>query len=178
MGLNTSAQEQELLFRRWLADHAGLMWKVIRAFAVTPEDQKDLLQEIALQLWRSLTAFRGEAKESTWIYRVAFNTALVWKRDEKRRHAKHEKFLELNVAPEVSAEHSAPTRDDAMVEQLYLAIRQLPVLDASLALMHLDGLSYREMSEVLGITESHVGVKLNRIRKQLAEMLKGANDEL
>lgn len=170
--------EQESLFRRWLAEHAGLMWKVVRAFAATPEDQQDLLQEIALQLWKSLPTFRGEAKESTWIYRVAFNSALVWKRDQKRRHEKHQKFFELNSAPEVSAEHPPLTRDDEMVEQLYTAIRQLPVLDASLALMHLDGLSYREMSEVLGITENNVGVRLNRLRKQLAEMLKGANDEL
>jgi len=172
-----TAHEQEALFRRWLADHAGLMWKVVRAFTVMPEDGEDLLQEIALQLWMSLPAFRGEAKVSTWIYRVAFNTALVWKRGEKRRHAKHEKFFELNAAPETSAEHSAPTRDEELVQQLYAAIRQLPKLDASLALMHLDGLSYREMSEVLGITESNVGVKLNRIRKQLAEMLKGAGHE-
>ncbi|MBE0540695.1 MAG: RNA polymerase sigma factor [Verrucomicrobia bacterium] len=170
--------EQELLFRRWLADHAGLMWKVVRAFTATPEDAEDLFQEIALQLWMSLPAFRGEAKESTWIYRVAFNTALVWKRVEKRRRAKHEKFLELNGAPGVFAEHSTPTRDEELVQQLYTAIRQLPKLDASLALMHLDSLSYREMSEVLGITESNVGVKLNRLRKQLAEMLKGAGDEL
>lgn len=173
-----TAEEQEAFFRRWLADHAGLMWKVVRGFAVAQEDQEDLLQEISLQLWSSLPAFRGEAKESTWIYRVSFNTALVWKRDEKRRHAKHEKFIKLNGVPEVSAEPAAPARDDEMVEQLYIAIRQLPVLDASLALMHLDDVSYREMSEVLGITESNVGVRLNRVRKQLAEMLKGTNDEL
>jgi RNA polymerase sigma-70 factor (ECF subfamily) len=179
MGLkaNTRDQEQETIFRRWLADHSGLMWKVVRAFTATPEDAEDLLQEIALQLWMSLPAFRGEAKESTWIYRVSFNTALVWKRDEKRRRAKHEKFFELNGATEFSAAHSAPTRDDELVQQLYAAIRQLPKLDTSLALMHLDGLSYREMSEVLGITENHVGVKLNRIRKQLAEMLKGDGRE-
>lgn len=176
MGLKTNTQET--VFRRWLDDHKGLMWKVVRAFTVTPEDAEDLLQEVAVQLWMSLPAFRGEAKESTWIYRVAFNTALVWKRDEKRRRARHEKFLELNSAPELSTGHSTPTREDEMVQQLYAAIRQLPKLDTSLALMHLDGLSYREMSEVLGITESNVGVKLNRIRKQLAEMLKGANDEL
>lgn len=172
------ASEHEALFRRWLADHAGLMWKVVRAFSASPEDQQDLLQEIALQLWRSLPAFRGEAKESTWIYRVAFNTALVWKRDEKRRHAKHEKFFELNVSPDESPPQPGQPHADEMVRLLYAAIRQLPRLDASLALMHLDGLSYREMSEVLGITESNVGVKLNRIRQQLAEMLKGANDEL
>lgn len=170
--------EQEPLFRRWLADHAGLMWKVVRAFAAAPEDAEDLFQEIALQLWISLPAFRGEAKASTWIYRVAFNTALGWKRDEKRRRAKHEKFFELNGASEFFTEHPAPTSNEEIVQQLYVAIRQLPKLDASLALMHLDGLSYREMSEVLGITESNVGVKLNRIRKQLAAMLKGADDEL
>jgi RNA polymerase sigma-70 factor (ECF subfamily) len=177
MALRTDALEQERIFRRWLAEHAGLMWKVIRAFTLTPQDAEDLLQDIALQLWMSLPAFRGEAKESTWIYRVAFNTALVWKRDETRRHAKHEKFFELNGAPEVSPESSASTRNEEMVRLLYDAIRQLPKLDASLALMHLDGLSYREMSEVLGITESNVGVKLNRIRKQLAEILKGADHE-
>jgi len=172
-----TTEEHEQWFRRCLADHAKVMWKVVRAFAETRPDQEDLLQETALQLWRSLPSFRGEAKESTWIYRVAFNTALVWKRDEKRRHAKHEKFFELNAAPEAPAHHSASTRDEEMVQQLYAAIRQLPKLDASLALMHLDGLSYREMSDVLGITEGHVGVKLNRIRQQLAEMLKGARDE-
>ncbi len=153
------------------------MWKVVRAFTATPADAEDLLQEIALQLWRSLPAFRGDAKESTWIYRVAFNTALVWKRVEKRRQAKHEKFFELNGAPESSPAHPEQARNEELVQQLYGAIRQLPKLDASLALMHLDGLSYREMSEVLGITESNVGVKLNRIRKQLAEMLKGAGHE-
>jgi len=59
------------LFRRWLADHAGLMWKVVRGFAATPEDQEDLLQEVALKLWMSLPSFQGRAAESTWIYRVA-----------------------------------------------------------------------------------------------------------
>jgi RNA polymerase sigma-70 factor (ECF subfamily) len=173
-----TVSEQETLFRRWLADHSGLMWKVVRAFAATPEDQEDLLQEIALQLWMSLPSFRGEAAESTWIYRVAFNTAMTWKRNEKRRGSKHEKFLELNVATEMSPDPQGLSRNGELVEHLYLAIRLLPKLDASLALMHLDGLSYREMSDVLGISESNVGVKLNRIRKQLAETLKGANHEL
>jgi RNA polymerase sigma-70 factor (ECF subfamily) len=65
-----------------------------------------------------------------------------------------------------------------IVERLYAAIRQLPKVDASMALMHLDGLSYQEMAGVIGISENHIGVKLNRIRKQLAEQLKGAKNEL
>src|SRR5215467_7080382 len=105
-----TAEERERLFRHWLAEHAGLMWKVVHAFAATAQDQEDLLQEISLQLWSSLPAFRGEAKENTWIYRVSFNTALVWKRDEKRRHTKHEKFFELNGAPVIQPEHTASAR--------------------------------------------------------------------
>jgi RNA polymerase sigma-70 factor, ECF subfamily len=173
-----SISEQEALFRRWLAEHAGLMWKAVRAFTSTPEDAEDLFQEIALQLWMSLPAFRGEAKESTWIYRVAFNTALVWTRQERRRKAKHDKLAALSIAPDFSLEPHGMTSDDEMVQKLYAAIRQLPGLDASLALMHLDGLSYREMSEVSGISENHVGVKLNRIRARLTEELKGAIHEL
>jgi RNA polymerase sigma-70 factor (ECF subfamily) len=172
-----TALEQESLFRRWLAEHAGLMWRVVRGFAATHEDQEDLLQEVALQLWMSLPSFQARAAESTWIYRVAFNTALAWKRGEKRRGVKHEKFFELNADSATSPDpHGQPGED--MVQSLYIAIRQLPRLDASLALMHLDGVSYREISEVLGLTESNVGVKLNRIRKQLAKLLKGEKDEL
>lgn len=171
-------KEQESLFRRWLNEHPGLMFKVVRSCAATPEDQDDLFQEILLQLWSSIPSFRGEAKETTWIYRVAFNTALVWRRGEKRRRVKHESFLKYSFAPDNQPDHLEGSCDREIIEQLYAAIRRLPKVDASLALMLLDGLAYREMSEVLGISENHVGVKLNRIRKQLAEQMKGVGDEL
>lgn len=153
------------------------MLKVVRACTEVPEDRDDLFQEILLQLWSSMPAFRGEARETTWIYRVAFNTALVWRRGEKRRRLKHETLSHFSM-PGVQPGPAEESRDRQIVEMLYAAIRQLPKADASLALMHLDGLSYREMSEVLGISENHVGVKLNRIRAQLAEQFKGAKHEL
>ena len=108
---------------------------------------------------------------------MAFNTALVWRRGEKRRRLKHETLLRISP-PDIPPGPVQESGDEQIVELLYAAIRQLPKADASLALMHLDGLSYREMSEVLGISENHVGVKLNRIRNQLAEQLKGATNEL
>ena len=123
-----------------------------------------LLQDLA-----SIPAFRGEAKETTWIYRVAFNTALAWRRGERRRREKHEKFLKFDVSPQSQPSHADALPEQEIVERLYAAIRQLPKVDASLALMHLDGLSYAEMAEVLGISENYIGVKLNRIRKQLAD---------
>jgi RNA polymerase sigma-70 factor (ECF subfamily) len=173
-----TAQEQETIFRRWLDEHVGLMWKVVRGCAAAPQDQDDLFQEVLLNVWSSIRAFRGEAKETTWIYRVAFNTTMAWRRGEWRRRKGHEKFLKFDVSPQVQPSHVDSPPDREIVERLYVAIRQLPKVDASLALMHLDGLSYQEMAEVLGISENYIGVKLNRIRKQLADQLKGANDEL
>jgi RNA polymerase sigma-70 factor (ECF subfamily) len=173
-----TAQEREAIFRRWLDAHLGLILKVVRGFAVAPQDQDDLFQDILLQIWSSIPAFRGEARETTWIYRVAFNTALAWQRGERRRRQGHETFLKFDVSPKMQPSHADALPEQEIVEQLYAAIRQLPKVDASLALMHLDGLSYQEMSEVLGISENYIGVKLNRIRKQLAEQLKGVSDEL
>jgi RNA polymerase sigma-70 factor, ECF subfamily len=173
-----TAQDQEAIFRRWLAEHLGLLLKVVRGCAAGPQDQDDLFQDVLLQVWSSIPAFRGEAKETTWIYRVAFNTAMAWRRVERRRREGHEIFLKLDVSPQVQPSHTDSLPEEEVVQQLYAAIRQLPKVDASLALMHLDGLSYQEMAAVVGISENYIGVRLNRIRKQLAEHLKGANDEL
>jgi RNA polymerase sigma-70 factor (ECF subfamily) len=171
------ADEQEAIFRRWLEAHLGLIMKVVRGCA-PPQDQDDLIQDVFLQLWSSIPAFRGDARETTWIYRVAFNTALAWRRGEQRRRVKHETFQKLEVSPPAAPSHADRLPEQEMVAQLYAAIRELPKVDASLMLMHLDGLSYQEMAEVLGMSENYVGVKLNRLRQQLAEKLKGACDEI
>ena len=109
---------------------------------------------------------------------MAFNTALAWQRVEWRRQKGHETFLKFDVSPQVQPSHVDSLAEHEIVERLYAVIRQLPKVDASLALMHLDGLSYQEMAGVLGISENYIGVKLNRIRKQLADQLKGATDEI
>jgi len=173
-----TAQEQETIFRRWLEQHAGIMWKVVRGCTGVPQDQEDLFQDVLLQVWSSIPAFRGEAKETTWIYRVAFNTALAWRRGERRRRERHETFLKFDLSPQSQPGHTDSLEAQEMVERLYAAIRQLQKVDASLALMHLDGRTYQEMAEVLGISENYIGVKLNRIRRQLADQLKGATHEL
>ena len=85
-----SAGEQEAHFRRWLRDHVGVMLRVVRACA---ETQHDLLQDVLVNLWSSIPNFRGDSKETTWIYRVAFNTALVWQRGERRRQKHLAMFL-------------------------------------------------------------------------------------
>jgi RNA polymerase sigma-70 factor, ECF subfamily len=172
------AEEQEAHFQRWLRDHVGLMLKVVRACAETPHDQEDLFQDVLVNLWSSIPNFRGDARETTWIYRVSINTALVWKRSERRRHRQQEAYLKCEAAAKTQTSPDDERPGSELIGRLYAAIRQLPRVDASLALMHLDGLSYQEMSEVLGISENYIGVKLTRVRKQLADQLQGASDEL
>ena len=170
-----TAQDQEATFRRWLDEHIGLMLKVVRGCVASPQDKDDVFQDVLLQIWSSIPAFRGEARETTWIYRVAFNTALAWRRGEQRRRIGHEIFLKLDDSPQTQPSDTEALPEQEIVEQLHAAIHELPKADAALAFMHLDGLSYSEMADELGISENYIGVKLNRIRKQLAEQLRGVN---
>src|SRR6476660_8759571 len=82
--------EQESLFKTWLDHHAGMALKIARAYTLTAEDCQDLMQEILLQVWRSLPQFAGRASAATWSYRVALNTALGWKRSQLVRRSNRE----------------------------------------------------------------------------------------
>ncbi len=156
--------EQQQIFDDWLEDYRGVFFKVVRAYALTPQDQEDLFQEIATQVWHSIPQFRGDAKASTWIYRVGLYTAMAWSKNEKRRRDNDQAFLDSEHLLLKPSERSSPQLD-----WLYDQINQLDRVDRSLTLMMLDGYSYREISSTLGITESHVGVKLNRIKKHLTK---------
>jgi RNA polymerase sigma-70 factor (ECF subfamily) len=163
----------ETTFKQWLAGHQGLLYRVVRAYGNTIEDQDDLFQEICLQMWLSIPRFEGKAKVSTWIYRVALNTALVWNRGEKTRRKHREKFI--TFVPQQQSSDSQPSQE--IIERLYEAIRKLPKTDTSLVLMYLDGLGYDEMAQIIGISENNAGVKLNRAKKQLAQLLGGLIDD-
>jgi RNA polymerase sigma-70 factor (ECF subfamily) len=154
--------EQQQVFDGWLRNHQGLFFKVVRAYAFTPQDQEDLFQEIATQVWRSIPSFRGDAAVTTWIYRVALNTAIAWTQKE-HRHRAGKQGLD-GVEP---AFLRASPAKDPRIEWLYEQIRQLNEVDRSLTLLLLDGFSYKEMAAMLGITENYVGVKINRIKAHL-----------
>lgn len=166
---------QERQFQEWVERYKAILIRIVRSFAVQTSDQDDLFQEILLRLWMSVPKFRGECEESTWIYRVAFNSALSWKRTGKRKN-RNLQLLSLEQAPDSSHEKVSQFGGQRVVEQLYQAIQTLPIVDASLVLLALDGLPYKQMAEVLGITEASVGVRLNRAKAKLAELLKGQID--
>jgi len=162
----------ETTFKEWLNEHAGLIFRVVRAYGDSTEDRDDLFQEICLQLWLSIPRFEGKSKVSTWIYRVALNTAITRNRNEKTRRRHSKQFMEFRQQQGDAGQASE------IIERLYDAVHKLPRVDASVVLMHFDGLAYSEMAEILGISESNVGVKLNRAKKQLALLMGGLIDDI
>src|SRR5260221_5279137 len=172
------APNRESLFEAWLAEHRGIVVKVTRSFAPAPADAADLQQEMLLQLWTSLSSYAGQAKPSTWIYRVCLNTALTWRRGTARRESRLERSADLEaIAAQVGSPADRAT-DGEILDQLYTAIHALPMFDRALMLLALDGLAYREIAEITGLTENHVGVSLTRARQRLAVLMKGVTDEL
>ncbi len=163
--------QQQHIFEDWLATHRGLFFKIVRAYAFNHHDQEDLFQVVATQVWNSVPNYRGESKTSTWIYRVALFAAISWSKKEKR-HRDHQQHL-AEAAPVLLA--VAPRRNPR-VEWLYEQIRQLDEIDRSLTLLMLDGFSYADIAATLGISESHVGVKLNRLKKHLMNLSKEGTD--
>ena len=156
----------------WLGEHSLSVVKVARAYTLSSDECQDLAQEILLQAWRSLPKFEGKASPATWFYRVALHTAMNWQRKDKPRRSRQQPLLEVQAVATEGCDSAEQAQHRETVEQLYKAIHQLPKADAALVLFYLDELSYREIAEVLGISESNVGVKLNRAKKALSELMK------
>ncbi len=173
-----SAGHLEAQFLELLRDHRGILLKVASSFAQEPVEQADLFQDMAVELWNSLPGFEGRSKPSTWIYRVCLNTAMAWRRSRDRRRHSH---MPLELVPELGCPLDLPGRqqeENELLRKIYDSVRALPTSERSLVILLLDGLSYREIGEITGLTENHVGVALTRVRKKLAESLKEVRDEL
>lgn len=154
--------EQQQIFRDWLDVHRTLLFKVIKAYAFNSDDQNDLFQDVCLQMYQSIPNFKSESAVSTWIYRIALNTAIKWSTREKKHVDRHQEIETMTNLLHVGEEPK-----DERVAWLYSEIRKFNEIDRSLTLLLLDGYSYKEMSKMMGISESNIGVKIHRIKKQL-----------
>lgn len=146
-----------------LNQHQKIIYKICNLYMDRHADREDLFQEITLQAWKAYAGFRGEAKFSTWLYRVALNTAITFFRKEKRK-------------PDIYSTDTVPDREyddgDPKAEQvnaMYAAIGQLSRVDKAIVMLYLEDFSYIEIGEMMGITANNVAVKMNRIKTKLKE---------
>jgi RNA polymerase sigma-70 factor, ECF subfamily len=151
-------------FLELVEDHKKLIYKVSHMYCDANIDKRDLFQEIIVNLWKAYPNFRGDSKVSTWIYKIAINTAVSWHRDYIKDHN------HVNYTNEVPQMQDDTVFDD-LYEQLYWAIGTLGKIDKALILLQLDGYSYDEISEIVGITKTNVATKINRIKIRLKQQL-------
>ena len=152
-------------FEQIIKDFHPIFYKISRAYTDSEDDFNDLFQEMLIQVWTSYKNFRNESKLSTWLYRLALNTALSFQRKNKKVN------LATYEVPIVADDNSEAVEREQRIELLYSCIRELAKDERSLILLQLEGKSYDEMSEILGITTTNVGVKLGRIKKKLQSLL-------
>lgn len=153
-------------FQSFIQENRSLITHICRAYSNDEESLKDLIQEVSLQLWRSHTSFKGNSQVSTWVYRVTLNVCLSHARKMKRK---------VNTTSLEWNDH-APEKEDPekeQIEMLYSAIKKLKESDRAIILLYLEDKSYKEMSDILGITVSNVGVKVNRLKEKLKNLING-----
>lgn len=146
--------------------HQRLVHKVCNLYGETADERKDLFQEIVLQLWRSYNTFRGEAKFSTWMYRIALNTAISgWRRSTRRPVYEEIREHHYNVSEPVDREK------EEQVQALYRAIRQLSEIDRAIVLLALEDVLYEDIAVTVGLSQNNVRVRMLRIREKLRKLM-------
>lgn len=165
----------EQLFGEIYSQHIDIVWKTAHAFAPNAEDRNDLFQEILIALWEALPSFEGRAKLSTYVYRISHRRALNWKRSQRRYSAKLTRY-EADY-PELKIAQSDPAAQ-ARLDWLYQAINTLKPVDRTICLLYLDGIPYREMSDIVGISEDNIGIRVHRCKQQLTQLLEQNHEQL
>ena len=158
---------KEREFSDLIKDNQGLIIKISRMYTHSQEDEKDLFQEIVLQLWRSYGSFKGNSKITTWMYRIALNTAITLFR-KKSRSIKTDELQDFHYKKETEEDDSEQAQQ---ISTLYSIIKMLPDTERAIVMMYLDDLPYKEIAANLGITEGNARVKMNRLKKTLKELM-------
>lgn len=146
-----------------IEEHKGIIFKVVNLYADDLEDRKDLYQEIVYQSYSAYERFKGDAKFSTWLYRISLNVAITFLKKSKRV-----KIIRENTFPDI---HFEPQELSDRAELLYSAIKRLVEVDRSVIMLHLDGFDNTEISEMTGLSKTNTNVKLHRIKQQLITIL-------
>jgi len=150
-------------FLQIITENQGIIHKVCSIYCDLEEDRRDLFQEILVQLWKSYPSFRNESKFSTWMYRVALNTAITsFKKDKRQPDKSGISYENLQLAEEMY-----DTRTEDQIRMLNNAVVQLTGIEKSIILLFLEDKKYEEIAEITGITQNYVRVKINRIKKKL-----------
>ena len=158
-----SKQEQQQIFQKIIEQHKGILFKIARAYCPNEDDRQDLVQEMMIQIWRSIHKYNDEYKITTWLYRISLNIAISFFRKNRTRA---NKYTVLNEQTEqIPLEDKAD--DEQQLNLLEQFISELKEIDKALMILYLEDKSHAEIAEILGMSVSNVGTKIGRIKDKL-----------
>lgn len=157
-------ENKEKIFLEVLENHKGIIYKISNSYCANSEDRKDVTQEIIVQLWNSFEKYDSQYKMSTWVYRIALNTAISFFRKNKSRIEKTT-IVSDAFGTIIAAEQENHYNTD--IAKLQMFIQELNNIDKAIILMYLDGLSQAVIAKIMGITPTNAGTKIGRIKKKL-----------
>ena len=169
--LNRMRSEQAR-FLGIIEQYQPALWRLVNSYEADPGLREDLFQEIALGVWQSLPRFRGDSSERTWLYRIAHNIAISTLESRRRRDTRE---LPMPDSVERVGRWSDPDRVLVVEERreaMLAAIQELAPVDKQIIVLHLEGLSYQEIEEVSGFSESAIASRLSRIRDRLTDVIR------
>ncbi len=151
-------------FWKVIEENQKLIYKVSRMYCDNVHDRNDLFQEIIANIWEAFPNFNGNSKISTWMYRIAINTSISWLRDyvKSKKHVQY-----TDITPQINEEADI----NELTEKLYNTINHLGKIDKAIILLQLDGYTYDEISEIIGLSKTNVATKINRIKQKLKNHL-------
>lgn len=157
--------EQDFLDK--IEKHKGIIFKISKMYMDDKDDRDDLFQEITYQVWKAYPGFKGQSEFSTWLYRIALNTAIIFLKNEKKRS-----FISNGSYTEYKIAHEEFSNDkEEKLNEMYKAINQLNPIDKAFIFYYLEDFSGREIAEQMGISEGNVRVKMNRAKNKLKDIL-------
>ena len=168
----SEANSQQAAFLRIIEEYTPALRRLVNSYEYMPARREDLFQEIALGLWQALPRFRGDSSERTWLYRIAHNVAISALESQRRQDHR-----ELPLADSAERPGGGNPIDQGLVleeqrQALVAAIQELAPVDKQLIVLHLEGLSYQEIEEVSGLSNSAIASRLSRIRDRLTAMIR------
>jgi len=156
------------LFEEIFKKNRDRVFRLCCMYSGDSDMRKDLMQDIFIKVWENMGSFRGEASMSTWIYRIALNTCLTHIRSNKK------KFQVKSLPDNFDIEDIEPSRDEEQDLKLFIqSVNQLPSFDRTLISLYLEDLSGKEISDITGLSEANVRVKIHRIKEHLSKIIKG-----
>lgn len=155
-------------YKTSIVPFAGIIIKLCRAYTNSQEDFEDYYQEVCLQIWRSRGNFREESEWSTWVYRIALNVCLTLLKKNKSKG--HQFVSDMLTSEETEDNHAF---SDEPLNLLYAAIRKLSEIDRAIIMLYLDEKPYKEIAEIIGTNPNNIGVRVQRIKLRLKNLLDG-----